>query len=731
MTGELERLQPAMDAVTDGVAVFDGDWRVVFVNASLCAIFGRTPEESLGLLLEELVPPDAERFWEAHHRAVATGEPTETEAYYPRIGRWLESRIFPSGGQHAILTRDTTAARRTADLLAGQATLLSAVVAAATPLEETLDGVAELAVRTLAGAIAMVWVLDEDTGLLHLVASEGAEDEMRRAAARLPVGPDGGAVGRAAELGAPVQVRRSDPGGFGRFAELAARVGIGTAWCQPLDRRDGTVGGVLCCYQLHEEGPTSDEQRHLVLLAEVAALALDRDRLDRSQRERALHDPLTGLPNRALLQDRTELALESAARSGYSVGLVFCDVDRLKPVNDQLGHVVGDELLVALGRRLRAAARAGDTVARLGGDEFVVLCQELRSPDEAVVVAKRLLAAATAPLVLQGAELRPSLSLGVATTRPSRDQDRAAAARDLLRDADTAMYQAKRDDHGRVRLFAQAMRAAEERRWQLEQALRTALDRPNGSPGGLRVHYQPQVDVAQGRVVGLEALVRWSDPADPVPPSEFVPVAEATGLVGRLGHQVLHVACQDTARLVRAGLDLRVSVNVSARQLLDPGFVGEVDEALAAAELPGGRLCLEVTESVLVEDAPELLGTLDLVRSRGIGIAIDDIGTGYSSLRYLKRLPVTELKVDTSFVAGLGASAEDEAIVGAVVGLGSALGLEVVAEGVETPAQRATLLELGCPLAQGWLFAPAMEVGALERLLLERPVLAPEPAGRG
>jgi predicted signal transduction protein with EAL and GGDEF domain len=360
---------------------------------------------------------------------------------------------------------------------------------------------------------------------------------------------------------------------------------------------------------------------------------------------------------------------------------LFCDVDRLKPVNDTLGHVSGDELLMTVGSRLRGSAPRGATVARLSGDEFVVLLEDVSGTDQAVAVARQLVEAVSAPTRIGDAELRASISVGVAVATPAVPE--LPRALELLR------------GRARVEVFDRRMHTLSARTWQLERDLRVAV-----AEGSLQVHYQPQVGVADGVLHGVEALARWTLPSgEQVPPSEFIPVAEDTGLIADLGAHVLRVACRDIARTA-AGV---VSVNISARQLVDPGLTGVVASALDEAGLPGRRLCLEITESVLMDDAPGLLHTLKRLRDLGVGIAIDDLGTGYSSLRYLKRLPVTQLKVDTSFVGGMGEDPEDDAIVAAIVGLGAALGLEVVAEGVETPDQLRRLRELGCPLAQGYL----------------------------
>jgi len=311
----------------------------------------------------------------------------------------------------------------------------------------------------------------------------------------------------------------------------------------------------------------------------------------------------------------------------------------------------------------------------------------------------------SAPLRVGGTELRISISVGVAVATPAAPV--VPHALDLLRDADMAMYRAKSRGRARVEVFDRDLHTLSSRTWHLERDLRAAV-----AAGALEVHYQPQLRVDDGALHGVEALVRWTLPnGEHVPPAEFIPVAEDAGLIVDLGAQVLRVACRDAATATAD--DTIVSVNISARQLLDPALPRVVASALDEAGLPGERLCLEITESVLMEDAPGLLDRLSRLRQLGVGISIDDLGTGYSSLLYLKRLPVTQLKIDTSFVSGVGEDPEDDAIVAAIVGLGAALDIDVVAEGVETATQLARLRELGCPLAQGYLLGRPVPVEQL------------------
>ncbi len=425
----------------------------------------------------------------------------------------------------------------------------------------------------------------------------------------------------------------------------------------------------------------------------------------------ALHDALTGLPNRALFADRVGVALARSARAEHRVGVLFVDLDRFKVVNDSLGHSRGDALLVAVGERLVRSVRLGDTVARFGGDEFTVLCDGLTDGRRAVEVAERILAALAEPVRVDGVELHATASIGIAYADSA-----TATAEALVRDADAAMYRAKQLGKSRVEIFDDALRASATEHLDVENGLRRAIERDE-----LVLLYQPKVDLRSGEVVGVEALVRWDRAGvGRVAPAAFIPIAEETGLVVGMGAWVLREACRQAAEWATSWpgpLPPMVAVNLSARQLADAGIVALVVEVLAATRLPPRRLCLEITESTLMDDAEAAAVTLAQLRSLGVRLAIDDFGTGYSSLSYLQRFPVDFLKVDRSFVSPLRpGGGEETAIVEAITGLGHALGLEIIAEGVETDEQRRIVTRLGCALGQGFLWSPPVSAGEVEAL---------------
>ncbi|MDQ3756754.1 MAG: EAL domain-containing protein, partial [Actinomycetota bacterium] len=423
----------------------------------------------------------------------------------------------------------------------------------------------------------------------------------------------------------------------------------------------------------------------------------DRKRAEAELAYQAVHDGMTGLPNRTLFFDRLDHALARRTRTGSCVAVFFIDVDHFKAINDSRGHKVGDEMLLTVARALSDAVRPGDTVARLGGDEFAVLCEDIDSPEAALHASERLLRAASGKHTILGKEVHVSLSVGVAVVTGSD-----ATADGVLRDADAALYRAKDRGRGCVEVFDDDLRAATDRRLQLEEALPTAL-----SAGTMQVHYQPQVEIATGRLIGMEALLRWTHPElGNVSPGEFVPIAEQMGMIGALGAWVLRQACEQLVdwRTRHPDVPVEVAVNVSGRQLSDPVLLEELLDVLRTSAVEPGRLCLEITETVVMEDAATSVATLRSLRELGVRLAIDDFGTGYSSLAYLKRFPVDLLKVDRAFIAGLGQDPEDSVIVASIVQLASSLGVEVMAEGVENEHQLHEVAGLGCRYGQGFFW---------------------------
>jgi diguanylate cyclase (GGDEF)-like protein len=445
-----------------------------------------------------------------------------------------------------------------------------------------------------------------------------------------------------------------------------------------------------------------------VLLRRSVRYAIERKRSEVHLAQLALHDPLTGLPNRALFLDRLGVALDRSRRTNASVAVLFVDVDDFKSVNDTLGHGAGDVVLSELADRLRRMLRPMDTVARFGGDEYTLLFEDLASEREVVLIAERISHAATLPIKLDDGQTSVTVSIGIAVVADPSIPPEAA-----IREADAAMYRAKELGHSRYELFDESSRQRAMERLELESALNHAVDRSE-----LCVHYQPKISLnGELGVTGFEALVRWQHPQRGlIAPAEFMPLAEETGAVLRIGEYVVSEALRQVSRWRQFKPDITVSINLSARQLEDAGLAAMLTGAMRGADVDPRALCIEVTEACVTRNPEAAIRALESLRTIGVRIAIDDFGIGSSSLSDLRRLPVDTLKIHESFVGPIGSRPEDASIVGAVVDLGHALGLDVAAEGVETETQLAELRQLGCDGAQGYLLGrpvPGEDIHAL------------------
>jgi diguanylate cyclase (GGDEF)-like protein/PAS domain S-box-containing protein len=590
------------------------------------------------------------------------------------------------------------------------------------------------------GAVAasiVTWRLNED-----MRARMGkAHDRARETSERFQLAFDGGVSGMAlvAPDGRYTRVNRAlcDMLGYTE-AELLERSFQSITHPDDLggdvDQHRALIAGTVDVYEtekryVHRDGhevwvqigvtAVRDADRRVLYFIAQTHDVTTRKRFEDELAHRALHDPLTGLPNRALFLDRLGHALVRLRRHPGSVAVLFVDLDRFKLVNDGMGHGSGDAVLTEAARRLSESARAEDTVARFGGDEFTILCEHAGA-DEARIVGQRVLDAFTRPFTHEGREFHLSTSIGI------RVNDLATASADsLLRDADVALYAAKERGRGRLELFDSEGPASNRDPLATEQALRLALRH-----GELCLHYQPEVDLQTGRVVALEALVRLEHPERGlVPPGEFIPIAEESGLILPMGEWVLIEACAQLGAWRKAGTvgdDVRVAVNVSARQLSDAALPQTVARALGAAELDPGALCLEITESALIQDTELAMANLHAIKAQGVFIAIDDFGVGFSSLSQIRELPpVDVIKVDRSFTAGLGRNESDGAVVNAVLGLARSLGLTAVAEGIETAEQLDQLQVLGCDVGQGFYFARPQPAADIERLIADQAVPPP------
>jgi diguanylate cyclase (GGDEF)-like protein len=512
-----------------------------------------------------------------------------------------------------------------------------------------------------------------------------------------------------AAFGADKAISVPDLGADGRFPEFAPRAlesGLAAVFTFPLRHKHLQLGA-LDLYR-DTPGPLSLESMTAAqTLADVAAAYLInaqarsdlQDSSDQS-REAALHDPLTGLPNRALMLKLLEHAFRVGRRSGKLSAVLFIDLDRFKQVNDTYGHQLGDELLVAVGRRLRGLLRPGDSLARLSGDEFVVLCEDLVDLSGADPIAVRLIAELARPFVLSQVEVTVGASIGIAFTGQGIDEPE-----ELLRDADLAMYRAKRSRvaNGGILDLRELHLAGHQ--VGLARSLPGAIGR-----GELHLDYQPIVDAVDGRMTGVEALARWTHPTrGPVAPAVFIPFAEQSGQIVELGRWVLEQACRDRHHWQQnSDAEIAMSVNVSAHQFMSAGFAAIVEGVLNATATEPSLMTLEVTESVFVRDEERALVVLGELKAIGVTLALDDFGTGYSSLGYLNTLPIDTIKVDQTFIAKLGPQPASQAIVTAIIQLAHSIGMSVVCEGVETVQQHHDVTELGSDGCQGFYFARPM-----------------------
>ncbi len=572
----------------------------------------------------------------------------------------------------------------------------------AVPLMTEIDGV----------EAACVWEAGREGRRLHLRA--GLEERDSGAERRASAARDSHA-GAALESGLHVIV--DDWSSERRFSmPPALRVlGVRSSLAVPIAGKDRPYG-VLDIHSTEPNHFAPQDVHFVQASANVLADALERHAADEALRHRVLHDSLTGLPNRLSFVDSLRDALQRGLASGSPVGILFLDLDHFKLINDSIGHHAGDDLLQAVAPRLRAHLRPGDIVARFGGDEFGILVDRLTDEDEAMAIADRVAGAFSEPYSMGGADHFVTASIGIAVARPTGREPVDAEL--LIRDADAAMYRAKERGRGRCEVFDAEMRARAVHRLETERELRHALDRDE-----LELHYQPLVGLGSGEIVGLEALVRWNHPQRGLlDPSEFVSIAEDSGLIEPIGRWVQETACRQALGWHELRPDQRpldVAVNLSARQVAHRDLAESVREILARTGLEPVNLRLEVTESVLVEESASATATLEALSEIGVRLVLDDFGTGYSSLAYLNRFPFDALKIDRSFVEGLGVEQERTAIVEAVIGMARALSLDAIAEGVENEAQLSELRRLGCDFAQGHLFSRPLTPQKVTTLLRE------------
>lgn len=686
------RAQRLIDNAADGFVGMNAYGVVTDWNRAAEKLFGYTKDEAIGRKVSELIMREQDRA--AHEaglrRFVTTGEvrrvgrPVQVTARH-RLGREfpIDLTVWAQDDPHGValyaFLRDVSE-RVAAAELSGQ---LAAIVAASSDaiISTDLDGTVRTwnsgadriyghtAADMIGQSFARLMPASSSNEFDHILAEVSAGKRIEQLET-VQLRADGMAV----EMSLTVSPVRDDTGAVLRLAY----VGRDITAAKSADRR----------------------------------LRETRDALARQASEmehRAFHDPLTGIANRALLMDRLGLALTEAERTGATTILLMIDVDDFKYVNDTLGHSVGDQLLCEIAARLEGLIRAGDTVARFGGDEFAVLAEEASS-GLGETLAQRIVDTLDAPMNISGQHITPRASVGIAETHGSSPVD----AEDLLRNADLAMYAAKAAGKAQWRAFQPEMSYALTAQVQLEADLRAALQ-----IGQFTVHYQPICDLTTGRPKAVEALLRWQHPTfGSVSPVSFIPIAEKTGVIVPIGAWILAEACQQIARISAASKDLAVAVNVSIRQLAEPGFIDIVTHALNRAGLPPHRLTLEITESILAGPDATIAIQLRELRALGVKLAVDDFGTGRSSLARLRSLPFTTLKIDKSFIDELTDTGPKD-IIKAIVAMAHGMGLDVIAEGIETSTQLAQLRALGCDAGQGFLLDQPMSVHDLQRRLVE------------
>ncbi len=594
------------------------------------------------------------------------------------------------------------------------------------PIQAILDHLIERIVEMLPVTAAGVTLIAPGTSPHYVAASDPSALLFEKLQTELGEGP----CLLAYTTGEPVEVpdlRRESR--FPAFAPRALAEGMRAVFTFPL-RHDDRQLGALDLYRDSPGGLTERELATSQTLADVAAAYLInaeardelKDSLERS-RQISLHDGLTGLANRTLMLDRLHHAFQRVRHSRKVSAVIFLDLDGFKEINDNHGHAVGDQVLLAVARRLTELTRTPDTVGRLHGDEFIVLCEELDRPEQATAIMTRLTSALAKPYILAGVTIDVTASAGIAYADENEHDPEQ-----VLRDADTAMYRAKRKGLGRQAMFDPLISMSESRP-RLENDLAAAL-----GAGQLHAVYQPIVDAADGAVNGFEALVRWQHPTrGPIAPSTFMPLAERTGLIDDIGRWVLRQACTDRRRWQRItpGLDLGVAVNVSALQLMTVGFVTAVQSVLQAERTDPRLLTLEVTEGIFIQDSRRALMVLNDLKKLGIRIALDDFGSGYSSLGHLNQFGADVIKIDRTFTARIGADPVNDIIVSAIVKLAHDLGITVIAEDIETIEQHRRATDLGCDAAQGPLLSPPMTTVEIETFLRERqgaPLRLPQTA---
>lgn len=710
-----------VESLSDLVAVVDEQATIRWIAPSVTRQLGYLPGEVLGRPCFDLVHPDdlelaAEEWLDAVAKGTE-GNPTRYRVRHAdgnyRVMNVTASPQFdhPSIQGMLLTASDVTEWAKAEELLAEQTGLLESIARGA-PLQVTLQRIVQMIDHTLQNVCASISTMDPDGAMRVRSAPDVPRDIVTILDEMSPAAPAARLVRDAEESFVEydlTSVRQVGRGPAAVFAEHGLLV------CRAAPIRlpqSGELLGSLSIFHRDHAAPTPFETELMGRALDLAAIALERHRIETALAHQTSHDQLTGLPNRLMVLERIADSLNRSVRQGVGVAVLLIDLDRFKVVNESIGHAHGDELLRQVAQRLTDAMRPGDTLGRFGGDEFMVVCPRVRDVDVAGRIATRFLGALKEPVHLADAEVHVTASIGIAF-----DTSGGSTPESLVRHADVAMYRAKAQGRNQHVVFHEQVDIEAVERLALEQALRTAVDE-----GQFELHFQPVVRLQDGRMSHVEALVRWQRPGHGiVMPGSFIPLAEETGLIVPMGWWVLEEACRQAAAwpALPDGDEVEIAVNLSAHQLAAPDLLEVVGGALERSGLPPQRLCFEVTESALVHDVDMAKAALQALKTLGVRIAIDDFGTGYATLDYVRHFSMADyLKIDRSFVEGVErAGSEEAAIVSAAISLAKSLGFTAVAEGVETLFQMEALRALECDLAQGFLFSRPVPLDAAIELL--------------
>lgn len=716
-----QRYRTATEAARDIFITVDEDNTVIFVNSSVQAILGYSPDEVIGQSVAMLMPEHLrENHLHGMRRYMNTGQRRLSwqGVQIPCLnkdGREVPLEFsfgeFEQNGRRYFtgIARDITERNRAEALREGQNRVLE-MIALDAPLEDSLSTLQRCVEAQHEGMLSSILLLDEDGIHVRSCISPSLPAHFTEAFHGCSIGPDAGCCGASMYRREPVIVAdiMVDPL-WKDHRHLAIECGLRACWSHPIISGAGKVLGAFAVYYREVRLPETAELKLIELAVRMAGIAIERKLDEAYIRHMAHHDALTGLPNRLLLEDRLRQAIARAARYRSLVAVLFIDLDHFKHINDSLGHHVGDRLLLAVGRRMQECLREGDSIARLGGDEFVICLAEVSRNRDAAAVAQKIQAALSESFTVEGHALQVGSSIGI-SLYPLDGHD----AETLMKAADAAMYDAKAKGRANFQFFTPALNVAAQQRLTTSNQLRQALMREE-----FVLHYQPQVSLRSGAIVGVEALLRWKRAqGDLVPPVQFIPILEEIGLMAEAGKWVLRTACAQAVAWQEMGLQpIRVAVNLSARQFSGDDIVRTVAEALEESGLGAEWLELEITESLILDSSDRVIHAMHELKRMGVSLSLDDFGTGYSSLSYLRRFPVDRVKIDRSFVHDVTCNTGGADIVRSILALSQKLGLGAIAEGVETEAQLGYLRQQGCAEIQGYLFSPALPAPEMTELL--------------